>query len=361
MPRIGRSELSEFIEEILLEMGAHADVAETVADALVEADLNGHHSHGVRMIPTYFGRVREGTIDPSARPEIVQEDAAALTIDGNATFGQYVGQMAVERGVSMADSRGVALVGIRNATHLGCIGTWARRTTAKNLAFLGFVCNPTSTHVAPPGTATGRLSTNPISMALPSFDALPYPLVLDMATSQVAFGKIGEAAADGDLIPDEWTGPYEGKPDPEGVLDGPGALLPLGGSVSGYKGFGLAAMIELLASTVADSEVSGEADAAYGNIATFVFIDPLAFTTKERVKERITAFREYVLSGEPIDGLAIGDAAMGDELGLPGKPEYDARTEQSTEGVDIRAADARSLRDVAVELGLDELASTLVE
>lgn len=359
MPNVDPAELSAFTEEMLLAVNAPSDVARTVADALVEADLHGHHSHGVRLVRTYVERIRKGMIDPTGRPEVVQETPTSMIVDGRSGFGQNVGQRTIEKAIPKAAENGISIVGIRNATHLGCIGTWARRTAAENLAFLGFVCNPTSTYVAPAGLTEGRLSTNPLAMGLPSFDALPYPLVLDMATSQVAFGKIWEAEADGEEIPEEWAAPTEGNTDPATLSEGSGALAPLGGTVSGYKGFGMAVMIELLASNMADTPVSGQEEAEYGNSAMFVFIDPLAFTTEARLEDRITAFRDYVFSEEPPENLSPGYAAVGDTLLLPGEPEYVAKTEQSETGVEIRSADARSLRELASELSVEDVPEPL--
>lgn len=361
MPRISQAELSAVVEEILIAVQTPEDIARTVAEALVEADLHGHHSHGIRMIPKYVERIRQGMIDPAARPEVVYETENAVTIDGHSTLGQYTAQAAIERGLSKSKAKGIAIVGIQHGTHLGCIGTWARRTTTAGAGFLAFVCNPTSTYVAPPGTAEGRLSTNPVAVGLPSFGALSYPLVLDMATSQVAFGKVAEAAAAEESVPDEWAGPYEGKPDPEQIVNGPGTLLPLGGTVSGYKGFGLAVMSELFASTIADAVVSGEPEAEYGNTAAFIFVDPLQFTTEERIEERITAFREYVLSGEPNDKLSIGHAAKGETLRLPGEPEHRDKTKQIADGINIRSADAKKLQMLTTDLGLDRITEVLAD
>lgn len=359
MVRVDPAELSATVEEILIEAGASSDVARTVADALVEADLHGHHSHGVRLVPKYVERIRNGQIKPSASPEIVREDDTSLLIDGHSTLGQYVGQLALDEAVPKARENGIAIVGIRNGTHLGCIGTWARRTTAEGLAFVSFVCNPTSTIVAPPGSSEGRLSTNPITLGMPSFDALPYSLVADVATSQVAFGKIREAAAEGKPVPEEWTTEYEGKPDAQPVVDGEGSLLPLGGLTSGYKGFALSVMTEMIASNVGDALVSGEREADYGNSAAFVFVDPLRFTTEERIADRIEQFREYVLPDGPDEEHPLGPAAMGEEPMLPGEPEHRAHEDQSANGVDVRDPDARSIRELAAEFGLEEAAEAL--
>lgn len=121
----------------------------------------------------------------------------------------------------------------------------------------------------------------------------------------------------------------------------------------------MAVMIELLASNIADTPVSGQEEAEYGNSATFVFVDPLAFTTETRLEDRITAFRDYVFSEEPPEDLPPGYAARGDTLLLPGEPEHVAKIEQSETGVEIRSADARSLRELAAELGVEAVPESL--
>ena len=361
MPSVERAELVAFLERLLLAVNTPTDVAQTVADALVEADLHGHHSHGARLVPNYVERIERGTIRPSMRPEVVDESAMAVTVDGRSGFGQHVGKHAIEEGVSKAEQQGIAVVNVRNATHLGCIGTWARRATARGFAFLGFVCIPTSTLVAPPGACEGRLSTNPITIGLPSFDALAYPLVLDMATSQVAFGKIREAAAEGKRVPEEWMISRDGSRDPQQVVDGEGALRPLGGSTSGYKGFGLAVMAELLASNFADAPVSGQEEGTHDNAATFVLVDPLEFTTKDRLERRITAFREYVRSAESAEDPSPGVAAMGDTCRLPGEPEHRAKVAQSEAGISIRTADASALRELADVIDVEAIPEPFVD
>lgn len=355
MVRIDSDELKQFVTQLFIRLDAPRDTAEKVARSQIEADLSGHHSHGVRLAKSYADWVDEGIIDPKAQPETVHDDDTSAIIDGQTAFGQIVGRKAMAVVNEKAKDEGVAMVGIRNGAHLSRIGEWAERAAADGLAFVGFTCVPAGDQVALPGSAEGRLSTNPVTIGLPSFDALDHPLVLDMATSQVAFGKVKERITAGESVPPEWTTPYEGKPAPEPMKEGgPGALLPLGGQVSGYKGFGLAVMGELLAATMSDSYVSGQPDAPYGNEAVFFVADPLRFSTRDAIQSRITHFREYIQSTEMSPDVDIGIAAGGDELLLPGESEHRQRLDQQRNGVSIAASDVELLNGLAEDLGLED-------
>lgn len=179
--------------------------------------------------------------------------------------------------------------------------------------------------------------------------------MLDVATSQVAFGKISERMATGEPVEEEWTTAYEGKPDPEPMgVDGPGALFPFGGEVSGYKGFGLAVIAELLAATGSDSYVSGQSDAFWENEAVFILIDPLNFTSRGAIAERIDNLQEHISESESSPEMSVGSAAEGDELLLPGESEHRAIIEQRRNGVRIAEVDIRTLDTLAGNSGIDD-------
>lgn len=357
MVRVPVAEVERFTSSVLRELGTPADVAEMVAESLVEADLSGHHSHGVRMVGVYAHRVDDGRIDPRARPSMVRETATTAIVDGNTAFGQVVGREAIGTVVSKAHSEAVATVGIRNASHLGRIGEWAELAAEEELAFVGFTCNPGSRYVAVPGSSQALLSTNPVTIGLPSFGALEHPVVLDMATSQVAFGKVRERLTADEPVPGPWLASREPDDGPDSATEHtPGALLPLGGQISGYKGFGLAAMSELLAATVSDGWVSGQSGAFDGNQAAFVLLDPLQFTRREAITERIREFREYVRSPDRDPDLNIGAGAYGTELLLPGEPEFLCRRDQRDKGLLIADDDAEELYALAADIGLEAAA-----
>lgn len=352
MVRIDHAELCAFVSRLYVGLGATEGIAEDVSRSLVAADLSGHHSHGVRMTPTYAEWIEAGDLRPGQRPEVVGEAAVTATVDGRDAFGQVTGRRAVEVGATKAAEAGVATVGVRNGTHLGRIGEWAEAAADAGHLFVAMVCNPGSQYVAPPGSSEGRLSTNPIAMGIPSFDALEHPIVLDMATSQVAFNKVRDYAARGEAIPDGWTTGFDDETDAERFDETPGALMPLGGAVSGYKGFGLATMAELMAGILGDAPVSGQAGASPGNLAVFHQVDPRRFTTEEAIEERIEAFRRHVESAPREPGMGVGDAAAGDEWLFPGGSEHRARTEQLDRGVFVADGDAQRLLELAEERGV---------
>lgn len=357
MVRVDPTALESFTRTVYEHLDVPEYVANSMAESLVAADVRGHHSHGTRLTPMYAEYVDEGQIDSEASPTVVKETPTTAIIDGNSLFGQVVARDAVDFGVRKASGHGIATVGIRRSTHLGRIGEWAERTAEEGFAFISFVCNPTSRYVAPAGSTDGRLSTNPVTVGLPSFGATEFPLVLDMATSQVAFGKVKHRMNTGTPLPDGWTTEFPGHPDPEKFHDG-GTLLPLGGTVSGYKGTGLAVMGELLAANLSDGHVAGQPEAPWGNQAMFHFVDLERFTTRDAIRTRIEALREHMASAEPSSDLSIGEAARGDEFVFPGRREYETMQAYTTDGIPIADDDAQMLLDLADDLSVPDDVTT---
>lgn len=168
--------------------------------------------------------------------------------------------------------------------------------------------------VAPPGSADRKLSTNPISFGVPTFDVLEFPLFLDMATSQVAHGKIRERSKKGQALPEEWTTMASGDPvtDATAFVDGAGALLPLGGSVSGYKGFGLSVMGELFASIIGNSPIPEDRTGEMNNTAAFIAISPTRFSSRAIIESNIETLVDHLRDAESPPELSPGIAAHGE-------------------------------------------------
>lgn len=351
MVRVEVDQLKQFAREGLESIGVPPEQAGRIGNSLVLANLSGHHSHGVRRIPQYAIMAEEGRIDPRATPSIERESENTATIDGEFAFGQLGGRKATEVVVEKAREQAMATVGIRDATHMGRIGEWAERTTDAGLLFLAFVNGQSDGSTAPPGSTEGRMFTNPIAFGLPTFDALDFSIVLDFATSQVANGKVKERRTAGTEIPEGWAITRDGEPqtDPEALLNGEGALLPLGGLVSGYKGFGLAVIAELFAATISDGIVAGQTDSSYSNAGAFIAIDPTTFTTKSQIEERVRAIEAHVKSASPHDDLHPGYGARGESALLPGEPEHQSRVEQRREGIEIEEQDYQLLSEFADE------------
>lgn len=356
MPTVDPETLESFAAALVEGLGAAPPDAAAVARSLVDADLCGHHSHGVRLLPgKYESDVRSGRIDPTAEPALERDEPTAAVVDGRDAFGQVVGRFAIDEAVAKAERTGLCVLGVRNATHLGRIGEWAERAAAADLACLGFVTNPGSSHVAPAGTALARLSTNPIAVGIPTFGALEFPILLDMATSQIAKGKTRLYAARGEELPSETvlTPAGEAVTDPSRYLDGLGALLPLGGRTAGHKGFGLAVVAELLAATISDGDVSGEADVAWGNEAAFFLVDLTRFSARERIVDRIAAFEAH-LESTPSAEFPPGAAARGERPLLPGAAEHRQRQQNRRDGISLSEADAAALVELASDLGRED-------
>lgn len=356
---IPAEELEPFAERLTNTYGTSGTVAAQVAESLVGSDLRGHGSHGViRLAMLYRHLIDMGGIDPTATPEVVREADATATIDGHRQFGQAVGRLAIEIVSERAASYGVGVVGIRNAAHLGRIGEWAERVTENGLVFVAFVNTGGSTPlVAPPGSADRRLATNPIAVGVPSFGVCEFPIVLDMATSQVAHGKITKRAVENESLPEEWVVGSSGESvtDPNAFEDGEGAMLPLGGHTAGYKGFGLGVVAELFAGMFGDAFVAGqEVDGIVNNSALFIAADPDRFATREANRARVEALTTFLRSSDYPDDIPTSPGARDGKALLPGEAEHRTREERETEGIPFAQETLDLLAELATEQGVGE-------
>src|SRR5215831_10604742 len=245
MPVVKADRLARIGAALLKAAGASQAEAQAVAAGCVNANLAGHDSHGIIAIPTYIDRIKAGHIVPGAPWKVVQESATTTVIDGHWGFGFYVNARAMQMTIDKAEKANVAAATVFRQSHVGRLAAYPLMAVKHGMIGLATADSGRSTKVvAPFGGREPRLGTNPISIAVPS--NLDGPFYLDMATSAVAAGKVALAAARGEKIPTGWVVDSDGKQttDPTRLRKG-GALLPLGGT-EGYKGSGLAAMVEIL-------------------------------------------------------------------------------------------------------------------
>jgi uncharacterized oxidoreductase len=363
MVAIDPETLREFAAALLADVGTPEEVASKVATSLVGADLKGHTSHGVLRIPTYSQMIDDGVLVPDASPTLVREQGATAVVDGQGAFGQIVGRAAVDILAEKAREQGLAGVGIRNGTHIGRVGEWAERVADEELCFVSFVhTSGGGLVVAPAGSTTRRFSTNPLTYAVPSFGRVPFPLVLDMATSQVAHGKIDEYESDGRSIPGEWVVTPEGDPltDPEEMgdfRDGEdwGVIRPLGGTTSGHKGTGLAVMAELFAGLLGGGPVVGQRDpeAWFSNGAFFLAVDPATFGDRDRMAEQVDAMVTHFREAESHPDVPAGAGASGGGPLLPGEAEHRTARTREADGVPLPDRVVEDLAGMATDRGLD--------
>jgi uncharacterized oxidoreductase len=312
-----------FARAVAERMGARDEDAERAAELLVRAELGGHPSHGLRRLPQYAEAWRKGTLVPSARAEIVRDDGSTLTLDGRQALGQVVCTQAADLAARRALEHGVAAVAVRHSGHAGRFADYADRACEQGAALLAFANDSGAEQtVAPPGGLEARLSTNPLAAGIPR--PRPPHLVIDLATSVAAFGKVRVLQDSGQPIPDDWMR--------HGLLR----------SLGGVKGFALALLVEALSGVVSGA---GAACADPGPDDQGVFLlafDPRRFGDPAELAERLDAMLAYVL-GVPLEAGAEPLRAPGSGLSpLPLDP--DARFQ-------LAPALAARLEALAVELG----------
>lgn len=343
MRRVSHERLEAFAKAVYRAVGAPEEHAETVARHQVAANLAGHDSHGVRLLPRYVAAIERGHLDPRARPEVAEETPTTLQVDGHWGFGQVVTEWAMQRCIAKAGEYRVVAGVVRRQGHVGRLGGYT--AMAAKAGFIAFMCcdsGQAPKHVVPFGGREPRLGTNPISIAFPS--DLDAPLVVDLATSAVAHGKLEVARAKGEPVPTGWILDRDGRPttDPEDYFAG-GMLLPLGGT-QGHKGYALAVAVEVLASLLPGLGFGTDPEGRHNDGAFIVVVDPAAFRPLEAFKRDVTAFARYLKATPPADGTP--------EVLYPGEPEYQAECERRAQGIPIDDHTWHELSRVAERYGV---------
>src|SRR5246127_1404452 len=237
-------ELSEFSTRVFVHFGIPKADAAQAADVLACADLRGIDSHGVARLTCYFDLLSEGLINPTPKIKILRSTPSTATIDGDNGLGLVVGPRANQIAMNMAEKAGSGWVSICNSNHFGIAGYYVLKALERDL--IGLAMTNSTKLVAPLWGAERMLGTNPIAIGFPGKEEPP--IVIDMATSAAAYGKIEMARRSGGKIPEGWAVDSEGRDttDPNDMING-GALLPLGSDPErgGHKGYALAIMVDV--------------------------------------------------------------------------------------------------------------------
>lgn len=339
--------LTETVRKTLLAAGSAPEEATIVAEHLVMANLSGHDSHGVSILPTYLQNVRLGVLNPNRHVTLVKRDGNILVFDGDMGFGQVIAREATERTIAVAKETGLALAALRNSHHIGRIGTYGEMCVAESLVSLHFV-NVTGHRplVAPHRGSDARYATNPICIALPP-RGLEEPVILDFATSKVAMGKIRVAHHRHEEVKQGLLIDAEGKPttDPGVMYSEPcGALLP----IAEHKGYGLALMCELLAGAIGGGgtiQPGNHRDTRIVNSMLSIVIDPERLTEPGFIASEMREMCDYVRQSPPAeDGLPVL---------LAGDPERACRKERMADGIYVEDETWRQIREGAKLFGVD--------
>ncbi|MCA9040982.1 MAG: Ldh family oxidoreductase [Planctomycetaceae bacterium] len=340
-------ELQQITRRLLLAAGADEEEATTVSRSLVEANLYGHDSHGIMRLPFYIDRMQQGILKQGSRLQILKETPANILADGGWGFGQVVARDLMERLIEKAKTIGVASGSLKQSAHIGRLGEYAEMATAAGM--IGLICannHGAVQRVAPVGGKRPRLGTNPICIGVPGGDNGPF--VLDFGTSATAEGKVRVKKIAGEKVPDGWILDSDGNPtnDPNKLYeDPPGSILPMGGSQA-YKGFGLAFMIEMIASGLAGAPCAQpNAPTPLGNAAWFMVISPEQNAGSEHLLQEVQSLEDYIRSVPKVEGVA--------EITLPGDPERRTRNERKAHGIPIDEGNWKALQELAGKLNVD--------
>lgn len=336
--------LRSFCQEIFVSCGMAPEDAYIVADGLVQSNLRGVDSHGVTRVGIYVKRLKMGLVNPRPDIKVVRESAATLLVDGDNGMGQVVGVRALDLGLDRAKESGAVSVGVRRSNHYGAGAYYVQRAVARDtIAFAYSNAPPT---MAPWGGVDPYIGTNPYAYGVPAGEY--HPIIVDMATSIVARGKIILAAERGEDIPRGWAIDKHGGPTTNAQEALAGSVLPFGGP----KGYALSLMIDIMAGALTGAGFGPKINSLYDNFdepqnvgAFFQLIDLSHFTDPTTFRARIDRMIEEIKSSRK----AVGT----EELFLPGELEFRMEQEREASGIPIGAETVAELRETGKSCGVD--------
>ncbi|MHA1711879.1 MAG: Ldh family oxidoreductase [Candidatus Freyarchaeota archaeon] len=317
--------------------------AEIVADSLVKANLRGVDSHGIFRLITYVTKVEKGTIVPGAPFTMVRETPSTALVNGGLGFGQVIGVKAMKLAVKKARMTGMGAVSVYNTNHFGMAAYYAMIALQNDM--IGVVTCNTSPWVVPWGGRVPMLGTNPIAVAIPSGQEIPF--ILDMATSAVARGKIEHAAKKGKPIPKGWAVNRNGEPTTDPVAALKGALLPFGGP----KGYGLSLIVDIISGGLSGAECCKYVHSLYpeeekSNLGQFYLaINVDAFIPIQDFKAKVDKVIHELKSCPPASGYT--------EVLIPGEIEYQTEQKRLKQGIPLDDKTWQILEGLCKRLKID--------
>ena len=349
MSTVSAATLRAFITGIYTAASVPQADAETVAALMTEADLNGADSHGVFRLPQYVRRLQASGMNPRATPRIVEERAASALIDGDNGLGHLAVTLAAQTAIAKARTAGVAWCGVRNGNHAGPASLYARMPMQAGMIGM-YMAVGSANHLPPWGGLELLLSTNPIAIAVPSGEEPD--VVLDMATTVAAYGKVKVKAQRGEMMPEGWMIDRQGNPLLDPKRSGEGLLLPIGG----YKGYGLALMLGLLAGTLNGAAMGRDVvdfnadDTSVTNTGQAILaIDISAFGDPAQFRRNVDALVRDLRDSERLPGT--------DRIWMPGEQSALKRREREATGIPIPPPLRAVLDTLADQVGAPKLSA----
>jgi len=335
--------LRQTVADIVAAAGSERAEAQTVADNLVLANLSGHDSHGVGMLPRYIDAVREGGLKPNTGISVTLDGGSLLALDGQRGYGQVVGEQAMTLAMAKAEETGSCVMALANAHHLGRIGHFAEMAVARGLVSIHFVNVQSRPVVAPWGGGDGRYGTNPFCVGIP----LPgrEPFVLDFATSRVAQGKMRVAHNEGRQVEPGYLIDEKGQPTTDPgvvVVPQPGGMFGALMAFGEHKGYGMAVACELLGGALTGSGTwhrPADNQRAVINGMFTIVVDPARLGTHASFAQEALAFADWLRQSPG-------------EVLLAGEPERRARQQRTRDGIAIDDQTWAEILDAGARLGV---------
>jgi LDH2 family malate/lactate/ureidoglycolate dehydrogenase len=338
---------AEFIAKVLMANKVPAADAAVIAQLMVQSDLVGADGHGLFRLPAYIKRIQAGGVNLNPNIHIEREQGATALINGDNALGHLVMNRAVELAIEKVKKHSVCWVGSHYGNHSGAASVYVRKLAEQG--YIGiYMAVGNANHMAPWGGIDLLLSTNPIAIAVPSGDA---PIVLlDIATTVAAYGKVKLAAQKGELMPDTWMIDRSGKPITDPNKSSEGSLVPIGG----YKGYGLAVMVGLLAGALNNAAVgkstvdfNAHHDLITNTGQTIIAVDPSAFGDRDQFIARVVELVNDLKASSRLPGV--------NQIRVPGDGAAKVMSERLQHGIPISIELQEALNKCAKESGIAAL------
>jgi LDH2 family malate/lactate/ureidoglycolate dehydrogenase len=342
--RITYSTMADWTSRIFRATGMNREDADLVADSLVAADARGVYSHGVLRISIYTKRIEKGCVDLEAKPELVLSNGATGVVDGHNAMGQRVGYFAMKTAIEKAREFGVSFVTARGGNHYGTCAYYTMMALPEDM--IGFSASIGGGNLmAPWGGTDARVGNNPFSVAIPALTR--HPVVLDMAQSVVAKGKLVMATKTRSSIPDTWAFDADGQPTTDAEEGIRGTIRP----IANYKGYGLAVVVGFLSSVISNGAIGASLKDVYGDFSgglnkgqLFAAVDIGRMSDVQAFKERMDREIAFIKASPKAPGVT--------KIYLPGELEAIAWDQSLIGGIEYPVEVIAEMRDISERLGV---------
>lgn len=335
--------LRDTVQAVFEAVGLHIDAAGRVADSLVSADLRGVTSHGTMLVPMYVERIRQGSVSRHTSAAVLVDAGAVAVLDGRDALGQLTSDQAMDLAVAKSRQYGVGAVVVRNAFHFG--GAFRYVEAATRSGCIGIAASNTRPLMPAPGGAAAVVGNNPLAVGIPVLDR--EPLILDMALSEAALGKIRLAAQEGRPIPATWATDSEGAPTTDAEAAIAGLLLP----AAGHKGYGLALVVDMLSGVLSGGAFGNTVQGLYADTSVpnncahfFLALDIAHFSNVTEFLARAAELADQVLTSPTAPGV--------ERTLLPGQLEAERFGAAVATGVRVDSSVLDALETTARGLGM---------